>query len=25
VVLNAGFVGVEAERLRSPRYWRRSL
>src|SRR5688572_1358734 len=25
VVLNAGSVGVEAERLRAPRYWRRSL
>ena len=25
VVLKAGFVGVEAERLRVPRYWRRSL
>jgi len=25
VVLKAGSVGVEAERLRVPRYWRRSL
>ena len=25
VVLKADFVGVEAERLRAPRYWRRSL